>query len=96
MKRPARVGAAQPNLTDGAVYGQLWEMVTLGGTLTTARSELGALTRAREYQLEAGRLILRLVQDAKADGHTLEEIGRALGMSRQGVSVMLKRAAVPV
>lgn len=76
-----------PGLTDTQRYVNLYESLTFEGT-----SEV-ALHSVVEVRDAAELMMIRLVRDLRARRWGWEDIGRELGMTRQGAQQFMKRNA---
>lgn len=80
---------AAPDLTSTDAYGDLYALCYQAGD---APSEPQILARALAYRDAAEKLMVRQAQFMRANRYTWDEIGSALGMTRQGAQRMLQRA----
>lgn len=83
--------SAEPGLTDSEQYAKLWQ-ITGYHTSSLPRSVQGRLEEAARLRSALDELTLRLVDDARSAGLAWEAIGFCLGVSKQAVSQMHKRA----
>lgn len=93
---------AAPDLLDDAIYGDVFALVdrtdaekrgfkAIRESFDTVRI-LDALRDAGKIRAAADRMIVRLILDAREAGKTWDEIGSSLGMTRQGVHLIVKRS----
>lgn len=86
--------SAEPGLMDTGAYGWCWEFARdhMARRRRGEAAHLADLARAGELARAAEDMCLRLVADLRSQGETWENIGTALGISKQAASQLHKRA----
>jgi len=90
----ARAGAldslGQPGLTDTPAYDRLFQFAVWGpdGVPRYTAEMLREVSQLREA---ADVMMVRLARQMRQDRYTWEEVGQALGMTRQGAQRFLQR-----
>lgn len=90
--RPVGLRAVCPlsSRADGDVYRELFRIVR-GDQQAASCGELHALRVLAKIKADAELMTWRAIDDARAAGMGWEEIGQALGMTRQGAQAIYTR-----
>lgn len=80
---------AKPGLTDDHYYQHLYDHTAVKGDAYGTKIQLDRVVR---LAAAAELLKLRLARQLREDGRTWDEVGSALGMTRQGAQRFLQRS----